>query len=108
MPDRTFCIFLACGNSPAALNYGKVRKIFNSMPQIDLANIKTRLIGFGAVMTVGQVIASVLGGPGAEVAAGMIGGPIAVVGVSALSQQCIETTRMVKICIQIIGFWNWP
>ena len=85
MPDRTFCTFLACGNSLTALNYGKVRKIFNSMPQIDLANIKTRLIGFGAVMTVGQVIASVLGGPGAEVAAGMIGGPIAVVGVSALS-----------------------
>lgn len=36
-------------------------------------------------MTVGQVISSVLGGPGAEAAAAMMGGPIAVVGVSALS-----------------------
>ena len=36
-------------------------------------------------MIVGQVISSVLGGLGADAAAGMIGGPIAVVGVSALS-----------------------
>jgi WD40 repeat protein len=57
------------------------------MPQIDLANIKTRLVGCGAVMTVGQVIANVLSGSGplADAAAAMIGGPIAVVGVSALA-----------------------
>ncbi|MEG4800945.1 ATP-binding protein [Microcoleus sp. ARI1-B5] len=55
------------------------------MPQIDLANIKTRLLGGSAVMTVGQIISSVLGGPGAEAAAAMMGGPIAVVGVSALA-----------------------
>ena len=55
------------------------------MPQIDLANIKTRLLGCGSVMIVGQVLSSVLGGLGADAAAAMIGGPIAVVGVSALS-----------------------
>jgi len=54
------------------------------MPQIDLANIKTRLVGCGAVMTVGQVLSSVLGGLGAA-AATAIGGPIAVVGVSVLA-----------------------
>ncbi|MEG5061680.1 ATP-binding protein [Microcoleus sp. A2-C5] len=54
------------------------------MPQIDLANIKTRVLGCSAVMTVGQVISTVLSGPGAEAAAAMIGGPIAVVGVSVL------------------------
>ncbi|MEG4319510.1 MULTISPECIES: ATP-binding protein [unclassified Microcoleus] len=54
------------------------------MPQIDLANIKTRLLGCSSVMIVGQVISSVLGGPGAAAATAM-GGPIAVVGVSALS-----------------------
>jgi len=54
------------------------------MPQIDLANIKTRLGGFGAVMIVGQILSTVIGGPGAAAAA-MMGGPIAVVGVSALA-----------------------
>ncbi|MDB9510122.1 ATP-binding protein [Kamptonema animale CS-326] len=53
------------------------------MPPIDLANIKTRLIGCGAIQLVGQTISTALSvSTGAT--AGIVGGPIAVVGVSAL------------------------
>lgn len=55
------------------------------MPLMDLANFKTRVIGCSAVMAVGQVISNAIANPGTQAAAGIIGGPIAVGGVSILA-----------------------
>ena len=53
------------------------------MPPIDLANIKTRLIGCGAIQLVGQIISTALSDPTAAATLGIGGGPL-VLGVSAL------------------------
>jgi len=53
------------------------------MPPIDLANIKTRLIGCSAIQLVGQTISIALSGS-TTATAGIVGGPIAVVGFSVL------------------------
>ncbi|MFM9265869.1 ATP-binding protein [Tychonema sp. BBK16] len=50
-----------------------------------LANTKVRVIGCSAVMAIGQVISSAMKDEGVKVAAGMIGGPIALGGVSILA-----------------------
>ncbi|MEG3905795.1 ATP-binding protein [Microcoleus sp. B4-C5] len=55
------------------------------MPLMDLANFKTRVIGCSAVMAIGQVISNAIANPGTQAAAGMIGGPIALGGVSILA-----------------------
>ena len=55
------------------------------MPLIDLANTKIRVIGCSAVMAIGQVISNAIANPGAQAAAGMMGGPIALGGVSILA-----------------------
>ncbi|WP_333456615.1 ATP-binding protein [Microcoleus sp. herbarium5] len=55
------------------------------MPLMNLANFKTRVIGCSAVMAVGQLISSAIANPGAQAAAGIIGGPIALGGVSILA-----------------------
>ncbi|MEG4329312.1 ATP-binding protein [Microcoleus sp. herbarium5] len=52
---------------------------------MNLANFKTRVIGCSAVMAVGQLISSAIANPGAQAAAGIIGGPIALGGVSILA-----------------------
>ena len=55
------------------------------MPLIDLANFKTRVIGCSAVMAIGQVISNAIANPATQAAAGIIGGPIALGGVSILA-----------------------
>jgi len=55
------------------------------MPLIDLANTKIRVIGYSAVMAVGQLISSAIANPATQAAAGIIGGPIALGGVSILA-----------------------
>jgi hypothetical protein len=55
------------------------------MPLMDLANFKTRVIGCSAVMAIGQVISNAIAHPATQAAAGIIGGPIAVGGVSILA-----------------------
>jgi len=55
------------------------------MPLMNLANFKTRVIGCSAVMAIGQVISSAIANPGTQAAAGIIGGPIALGGVSILA-----------------------
>ncbi|MEG3896673.1 MULTISPECIES: ATP-binding protein [unclassified Microcoleus] len=55
------------------------------MPLMDLANFKTRVIGCSAVMAVGQVISNAIANPATQAAAGIIGGPIALAGVSILA-----------------------
>src|SRR4028118_1295682 len=55
------------------------------MPLMDLANFKTRVIGCSAVMSIGQVISNAIANPATQAAAGIIGGPIAVGGVSVLA-----------------------
>ncbi|WP_293334661.1 ATP-binding protein [Microcoleus sp. CAWBG58] len=55
------------------------------MSLVDLANTKVRVIGCSAVMAVGQVISNAIANPGTQAAAGMIGGPIALGGVSILA-----------------------
>lgn len=55
------------------------------MPLIDLANTKIRVIGCSAVMAIGQVISNAIANPGAQAAAGMMGGPIAIGGISILA-----------------------
>ena len=55
------------------------------MSLVDLANTKIRVIGCSAVMAVGQVISSAIANPGTQAAAGMIGGPIAIGGISILA-----------------------
>ncbi|WP_445173305.1 ATP-binding protein [Microcoleus sp.] len=55
------------------------------MSLIDLANFKTRVIGCSAVMAIGQVISSAIANPATQAAAGMMGGPIALGGVSILA-----------------------
>lgn len=55
------------------------------MPLMDLANFKTRVIGCSAVMAVGQLISNAIANPATQAAAGMMGGPIAVGGVSILA-----------------------
>ncbi|MEG4530672.1 ATP-binding protein [Microcoleus sp. D2_18a_D3] len=55
------------------------------MPLMDLGNFKTRVIGCSAVMAIGQVISNAIANPATQAAAGIIGGPIAVGGVSILA-----------------------
>lgn len=55
------------------------------MPLIDLANTKIRVIGCSAVMAIGQVISNAIANPGAQAAVGMMGGPIALGGISILA-----------------------
>jgi len=55
------------------------------MPLMDLANFKTRVIECSAVMAIGQVISYAIAHPATQAAAGIIGGPIAVGGVSILA-----------------------
>ena len=55
------------------------------MSLVDLANTKIRVIGCSAVMAIGQVISSAIANPGTQAAAGMMGGPIALAGVSILA-----------------------
>jgi hypothetical protein len=55
------------------------------MPLVDLANTKVRVIGCSAVMAVGQVISNAIANPATQAAAGMIGGPIAIGGISILA-----------------------
>ncbi|MEG4579788.1 ATP-binding protein [Microcoleus sp. MON1_C5] len=55
------------------------------MPLMDLANFKTRVIGCSALMAVGQLISSAIANPATQAAAGIIGGPIALGGVSILA-----------------------
>ncbi|XZN90320.1 MAG: ATP-binding protein [Microcoleus sp.] len=55
------------------------------MSLVDLANTKVRVIGCSAVMAVGQLISSAIANPGTQAAAGMMGGPIALGGVSILA-----------------------
>ncbi|WP_333043149.1 MULTISPECIES: hypothetical protein [unclassified Microcoleus] len=52
---------------------------------MDLGNFKTRVIGCSAVMAIGQVISNAIANPATQAAAGMIGGPIALGGVSILA-----------------------
>ncbi|TAG86750.1 MAG: ATP-binding protein [Oscillatoriales cyanobacterium] len=52
---------------------------------MNLADTKTRLLGCSAVMAVGQVISNAIADPGVKVAAGIMGGPIALIGVSILA-----------------------
>ncbi|MBD1882709.1 ATP-binding protein [Microcoleus sp. FACHB-45] len=52
---------------------------------MDLANFKTRVIGCSALMAVGQLISNAIANPATQAAAGMMGGPIAVGGVSILA-----------------------
>jgi hypothetical protein len=52
---------------------------------MDLANFKTRVIGCSAVMAIGQVISNAIANPATQAAAGIIGGPIALGGVSILA-----------------------
>ncbi|MGB8689694.1 MAG: ATP-binding protein [Microcoleus sp.] len=54
------------------------------MSLVDLANTKIRVIGCSAVMAIGQVISNAIANPGAQ-AAGMMGGPIALGGISILA-----------------------
>ncbi len=55
------------------------------MSLVDLANTKIRVIGCSAVMAVGQIISNAIANPGTQAAAGMMGGPIAIGGVSILA-----------------------
>ena len=55
------------------------------MPLIDLANTKIRVIGCSAIMAIGQVISNAIANPGAQAAVGMMGGPIALGGISILA-----------------------
>jgi hypothetical protein len=55
------------------------------MSLVDLANTKVRVIGCSAVMAVGQLISSAIANPGTQAAAGIIGGPIALGGISILA-----------------------
>jgi hypothetical protein len=55
------------------------------MSLVDLANTKVRVIGCSAVMGVGQLISNAIANPGVQAAAGMMGGPIALGGVSILA-----------------------
>jgi hypothetical protein len=55
------------------------------MSLVDLANTKVRVIGCSAVMAVGQLISNAIANPGVQTAAGMIGGPIALGGISILA-----------------------
>jgi hypothetical protein len=55
------------------------------MPLVDLANTKIRVLGCSAVMAVGQLISNAMEDPGVKVAAGIMGGPIALIGVSILA-----------------------
>ena len=55
------------------------------MSLVDSANTKIRVIGCSAVMAVGQIISSAIANPATQAAAGMIGGPIALGGVSILA-----------------------
>ena len=54
------------------------------MPLVDLANTKVRVIGCSAVMAVGQLISNAIANPATQAAAGMMGAPIALGGVSIL------------------------
>jgi hypothetical protein len=63
------------------------------MPLVDLANTKTRLLGCSAVMAVGQLISNAMEDPGVKVAAGIMGGPIAVIGVSILAAIAASTAE---------------
>ena len=56
------------------------------MSLIDLANFKTRVIGWSAVMAIGQVISNAIANPVTQAAAAMMGGPIALGGVSILAR----------------------
>ncbi|HBK97652.1 MAG TPA: hypothetical protein DD001_10145 [Microcoleaceae bacterium UBA10368] len=55
------------------------------MSLVDLANTKIRVIGCSAVMAIGQVISNAIANPGAQAAVGMMGGPIALGGISILA-----------------------
>jgi hypothetical protein len=55
------------------------------MPLMDLANFKTRVIGCSAVMAIGQVISNAIAHAATQAPAGIIGGPIALGGVSILA-----------------------
>ncbi|MEK0179142.1 ATP-binding protein [Microcoleus anatoxicus] len=55
------------------------------MSLVDLANTKIRVIGCSAVMAIGQLISSAIANPGTQAAAGTIGGPIALGGISILA-----------------------
>lgn len=55
------------------------------MSLVSLANTKVRVIGCSAVMAVGQLISNAIANPGVQAAAGMMGGPIALGGVSILA-----------------------
>ncbi|MEG4999052.1 ATP-binding protein [Microcoleus sp. B4-D4] len=55
------------------------------MSRMNLANFKTRVIGCSAVMAVGQLISNAIANPATQAAAGMMGGPIALGGVSILA-----------------------
>jgi hypothetical protein len=55
------------------------------MPLMDLANFKTRVIGCSAVIAIGQVISNAIANPATQAAAGIIGAPIALGGVSILA-----------------------
>ncbi|MCC3589563.1 ATP-binding protein [Microcoleus sp. PH2017_28_MFU_U_A] len=55
------------------------------MSLVDLANTKVRVIGCSAVMAVGQLISSAIANPATQAAAGMMGGPIAIGGISILA-----------------------
>src|SRR4028119_1741560 len=55
------------------------------MPLMDLANFKTRVIGCSAVIAIGQVISNAIANPETQAAAGIIGAPIALGGVSILA-----------------------
>ena len=51
----------------------------------DLANTKIRVIGCSAIMAIGQLISNAIANPGAQAAVGMMGGPIAIGGISILA-----------------------
>jgi hypothetical protein len=55
------------------------------MSLVDLANTKVRVIGCSAVMAVGQLISNAIANPATQAVAGMIGGPIALGGISILA-----------------------
>jgi hypothetical protein len=55
------------------------------MSLVDLANTKVRVVGCSAVMAIGQVISNAIANPATQAAAGMIGGPIALGGISILA-----------------------
>ncbi|MEG3977013.1 ATP-binding protein [Microcoleus sp. herbarium8] len=71
------------------------------MPLVDLANTKVRVLGCSAVMAVGQLISNAIANPATQAAAGMMGGPIALGGVSILA--AIASSMAETMAADVLG-----